>query len=720
MTMKHKKSMSKMHLSCVAAAAMLAACGGGGTGATLEQATAAKPNANANLNFKPAFVAGTVRVTEYDGVGDDLLTAGLGATGLGGAAPGFVDALAPTAAELRRLAIHTNYRALVDPTSNGGYGRLYGPNVTVDGTITANSGKIAGAEYIAYADDGSGRQNVTMMVQVPTSFDPKAPCIVSATSSGSRGVYGAIATAGEWGLKRGCAVAYTDKGTGLGVHDLQANTVNGIDGRRSGAAAAGTASNFSAALSDAARAAFNALTPNRFAVKHAHSQQNPEKDWGQHTLQAIEFAFYVLNERYSTATGTGLKVAQIRPHNTLVIASSVSNGAGAALAAAEQDEAGLIDGVAVSEPSIQLAPSSDLRIERGSLPVYTGGSRPLFDYFSYANLLQACAALAPDAAASPFLFLLSVAGATNRCNALAAAGLVSGGSTAERAADALLRLRAYGWEPDANLLHATHFLFASPAIAVTYANTYGRFSVADSRCGFSFGATDAAGLPVAAAPAAIATYFGVGNGVPPSAPLQLIYNDSVGGARKHDVAATLSPSTGLFDFAFDGANCLRQLWTGSSPDAARVHAGAAEVYRGANLRGKPAIVVHGRNDTLIPVNFSSRPYVLRNQLVEGAASQLRYIEVTNAQHFESFLTFAGYDSRFIPLHVYYNRALDAMWAHLKDGSALPGSQVVRTTPRGGTPGAAPAIQLANLPPIAATPSAADAITISGNTLRIPD
>ena len=34
-----------------------------------------------------------------------------------------------------------------------------------------------------------------------------------ATSSGSRGVYGAIST-GEWGLKKGCAVAYTDKGAG--------------------------------------------------------------------------------------------------------------------------------------------------------------------------------------------------------------------------------------------------------------------------------------------------------------------------------------------------------------------------------------------------------------------------------------------------------------------------------------------------------------------------
>ena len=41
----------------------------------------------------------------YDGTSNDLLTAGLGKTGLGSAVPpGFVDALNPTAEELRRLA----------------------------------------------------------------------------------------------------------------------------------------------------------------------------------------------------------------------------------------------------------------------------------------------------------------------------------------------------------------------------------------------------------------------------------------------------------------------------------------------------------------------------------------------------------------------------------------------------------------------------------------
>jgi hydroxybutyrate-dimer hydrolase len=144
--------------------------------------------------------------TFYDGVSNDLLTAGLGKTGLGSeTAPGFADPLHPTAEELRRSAIYNNYRALIDPTPGGGYGTLYGPNVKPDGTVTASEGLIPGDEYIAYEQDGHGR--VTMMVQVPGSFDPMNSCIVTAPSSGSRGVYGAIATAGEWGLKHGCAVA---------------------------------------------------------------------------------------------------------------------------------------------------------------------------------------------------------------------------------------------------------------------------------------------------------------------------------------------------------------------------------------------------------------------------------------------------------------------------------------------------------------------------------
>ena len=75
----------------------------------------------------------------------------------------------------------------------------------------------------------------------------------------------------------------------------------------------------------------------------------------------------------------------------------------------------------------------------------------------------------------------------------------------------------------------------------------------------------------------------------------------------------------------------------------------------------------------------------------------------------------------MPLHPYFNQAMDVMWAHLKSGSALPASQVVRTTPRGGTAGAAaaPAITAANVPPFAMAPLAADQIGFSGMSITVP-
>src|SRR5207244_12637861 len=137
-----------------------------------------------------------------------------------------------------------------------------GPNRRGSGKIRLVEGTRACDEALACAAVGSGSLNVTMMVQVPSTFDAGNPCIVTGTSSGSRGVYGAIATAGEWGLKHGCAVAYTDKGTGTGAHDLQNNTVDLIRGERADAATAGESANFTAPISEGERAAYKASPPN--------------------------------------------------------------------------------------------------------------------------------------------------------------------------------------------------------------------------------------------------------------------------------------------------------------------------------------------------------------------------------------------------------------------------------------------------------------------------
>ncbi len=693
----------------VLATAGLAACGGG------------------EVLEKPDWL-GEVRSAQLDGVSNDLLTAGLGASGLAAPfPPAYADPLAPTAVELRRTAIHTNYRALVDMTAAGGYGVFYGPNVRADGTVTADEGKIAGHEYIAFADDGSGRRNVGLMVQVPDSFNPDKPCIITATASGSRGIYGGIST-GEWGLKRGCAVAYTDKGTGAAPHDLQNDTVPLIDGTRTSASTAGKAAAFNAGLSASELAAFNAATPNRFAFKHAHSGQNPEKDWGQSTLRAIEMAFYVLNEQLGDTDRFGRKLVTFDPRNTLVIASSLSNGGGAALAAAEQDKKGLIDGVAVSEPAVEMPANPAVTVQRGGVTVPVVG-KPLVDFTTYANLYQACASLAPSVASGPYAaaFAAGFGGAAfpvapNRCAALKAQGLLTADTTAAQAEEALGRLLAYGWEADASLLHPSHAAFEiAPAVATTFANAYARAQVNENLCGFSYAATTASGAVTTLLPASLAGMFAVGNGVPPSSGVNLVNNNGLFGPARDFLSFN---SAGVPDWNLAGALCLRNLVTGSDANARRLQAGLDEARHNGNLRGKPAIIVHGRNDALLPVNHTSRPYVALNGRVEGGKSRLSYIEVTNAQHFDAFIglptILPGYDSRFVPLHVYLNRALDAMYAHLSQGAALPPSQVVRTVPRGGAPGAAPALTPANLPAFQAQPAAADRISVGKATVAVPD
>ncbi|HEX4884533.1 MAG TPA: 3-hydroxybutyrate oligomer hydrolase family protein [Casimicrobiaceae bacterium] len=691
-------------LVALGAAMLLGGCLGGDSG-------------EIDVNVLPAGVGSVTKAT-YDGGSDDLLTAGLGKTGLAAAsAPAPANATAPTAAELRRLAIFNNYRAILDISPKGGYGTLYGPNIDVNGADTLGEGKVAGVEYLAYLDDGTGRRNVTLMVQVPAGWDRDKPCIVTATSSGSRGVYGAIGSAGEWGLKRKCAVAYTDKGTGTGFHDLSGNTITLRNGVR---AAAGTSgSNFTAVLTDLA--GFVASFPNRLAVKHAHSQQNPEKDWGNDTLAAVRFAIWVLNEEKGDKNADGSARRPFNKDNTIVIASSVSNGGGAAIAAAEQDAEGLIDGVAVAEPTLELTAPPGITVRQGLAvqPV----ARPLFDYYTLGNLYMACAALSPRAANSPGIAaVLPVPSiATNRCTALKARGLLTKATVQEQAEESVETLLAAGYLPESIPLFATHFTSGYPPVVATFANAYGRFSVADNLCGLSFAGTDATGKPAALAAATLAQSFGTSNGVPPTAGVALINNASVGGPV--NTLVSVSPSTGVQDYNIDAAVCFRNLWIGGDANAQRVRTGVNETLRTGNLRGKPAIIVNGRADTQIPVNFNARPYYGFNKLVEGAQSRLSYIEVTNAQHFDAFIDsafFPGYDSSYVPLHYYFVKAMDLMYAHLTAGAPLPPSQVVRTTPRGGTPGSAPAISSANVPPISASPATADLITFTNSTVIVPD
>ncbi|CDG85865.1 3-hydroxybutyrate oligomer hydrolase family protein [Janthinobacterium agaricidamnosum] len=683
--MKHGKRIAGAGLLC----SLLAGCG--------------STHGPEHINQVPDYL-GPITRTDYDGTTNDLLTAGLGKTGLAGATPVYADPANPTASELRRNAIYSNYRAVLDIAANSGYGTLYGPNVDAKGNVGSGEGKIAGSEYLAYSDDGTGQRNVTLMVQVPNSFDPASPCIVTGTSSGSRGIYGAIGSSGEWGLKNHCAVVYADKGSGIGLYVFEDDSVNLQDGVRRDRVAAGKNANFAPQLGDAERAAFSASAPYRIAFKHAHSQQNPEKDWGRFTLQSIEFGFYVLNERYGALARDGSHhLRRFTASNTITIASSISNGGGSALRAAEQDSRGLISGIAVSEPQVQPDSQTAYTVRQGGAVVNLPG-KPLFDYATYAALYQPC-----------------IAGSAGRCSALVGKGLLSGADLAAQQANAAIKLKAYGWLADSDPLQAAH-AGTNILIAATYANAYGKFPVTDKVCGFSFAQTDTgSGVPIPFTQEQKASSFAAQSGIIGS----VVYENSVGGARAYTFG--ISPSTALADQSLDGFLCLRGLATGidavsggalaplQAEQSRRVRDGIRDAQASANLRGKPAIIVHGRADTLIPVNDASRAYLGLNAAAEGSASQLRYIEVTNANHFDSFTS--SLPTVIVPLHVYFNHALDAMYAHLKNSQPLPPSQVVRTVTRAD---ASTPITIANVPPIATAVAAGNAIVVTGTVVDVPN
>ncbi len=671
-------------------ALLLAACGGSDS------------NPAEAFKARPAFLLAEPSRIDYDGTNNGLLT---GKAGSLAALIGYQLPANPNAADLRTLAIQTSYTGLLDVTAAGGFGTYYGKV-----SVAANKG----SEYVAVSDDGTGTKNVTLIVTVPSHFDAAKPCIVAVPSSGSRPVYGELGTIGEWALNKGCAVALTDKGGGVGIHDLDRDQSYVIDGT---VAAAGTRKDltFNANLLGDDLAKFRAASPNRLALKHAHGKQNPEKDWGTYTLQSIKLALYVLNKQFPGA--------ELSPANTLVIASSISNGGAAALRAAEQDSEGLIRGVVAGEPQVNLPDNAGLVVKRGGAAVPMS-AKPLFDYTTVAGLYQACAT--QSAALAPTSAFVIATFAANRCAALAAKGLVTGATLAEQSADALARLRAYGWEADSDLLHDSHSGFEfTELVAHTYANAFARASVTENVCGYSVAGINASfQTPIAPVAAVFKTGWATGGGLGfLGGAFNIIADTSVGGPALYLLAA--SPSTGQADLFIDGATCLRRLATGAAVGnttlsaaeqalAARVKTGLSEVRVSGDLRGKPTVIVHGRSDALIPVNHNSRPYAALNKRAD-AASSLRYYEVTDANHFDALVGF--YPKTLVPLHVYTLRALDLMWAKLNNGTALPDSQVVRAKARAS---AGATLSDANVPAIAATPTAGDLIVLGSGTIDVPN
>lgn len=551
---------------------------------------------------------------------DDLLSAGLGLDGLKGKPPAFADPAAPTPQELRRRAIHTSWHGIADLGPLGGYGSVYGgvPNVP-------------GREYQAFAKIPGARSPYRVLAQVPDAFDTKARCLLVAPSSGSRGVYGAISLAGAWGLPRGCAVAYTDKGTGPGYYDLETQTGASLDGTR--------AHRGEAPLEFEADAKAPATG---VAVKHAHSGDNPEADWGRHVLQAAAFGLAMLDRAYPAQ-------APFTPANTRVIAVGVSNGAGAVLQAAGIDDAHLLTGVVALAPNVHVA----------------GRGRALYDYTTEAALYLPCALTDARFTAIPFARAQGAIAPAwlARCARLREAGLIVGADAAAQARSALDHLHANGWDDRVIETAASSTAFDLwRAVGATYASAYLRAPVGAMPCGFRFGAVDAKGASVAADAATRAAWWSDASGIPPGAGVALL---------------------GGFDASADptaaGLDCLRALWTGDSADAHRLRASVAATAAKIPRADLPILVAQGEDDGLLPLMFASAPYVAA---LEAAGRKPVYWRVPYAQHFDAFLAVPGFGDRHVPLMPYGYAALDRLWAHLAQGTPLPASRRIETRPRG--------------------------------------
>ncbi|MFS8064373.1 MAG: 3-hydroxybutyrate oligomer hydrolase family protein, partial [Luteimonas sp.] len=471
-----------------------------------------------------------------------------------------------------------------------------------------------------------------VLVQVPDGFDRSRRCVVVTASSGSRGIYGSIAVAGAWGLPKGCAVAYTDKGAGTDYFDLDTQTGSRVDG---------TMGAFDEGL------AFVPDTPvgaSGVAFKHAHSMDNPEADWGRHVKQAAVFALDALNEALPD-------VAPFTFDNTRVIAVGISNGGGAVLRAAELD-GDWLDAVVAGEPN-----------------VYVEGGRPLYDFTTEAALLMPCALLhLPQASlAQPPMRAQVEPLWTQRCASLRAAGLVDGDDVAAQAKNAYDKLRANGWSDAALRSGAASVGFDLwRAVAVTYASAYGRYGIGEHPCGYGFSAQGSDFISARAATVAErAAWWSDAAGIPPG--------NGVG-----IVDGRLSAP----DFTWPGLQCLRALWDGQGADADRVRAGIAETRAALPRAGLPVIVLHGLDDGLVPPAFSSAPYVA---MAQAAGRDVRYWQIRNAEHFDAFLGFPDYAARFVPMLPYVYAALDRVDAVLDGRAALPADAVIDTTPRGGSP-----------------------------------
>ncbi len=544
-----------------------------------------------------------VRVTEHRDE-DDLVSAGLGLEGLTGPTPELADPESPTSSELRRLAIYENWRGIGPLSPAAGLGGLLD-----------SLPHVPGREFHAFLTLPNANQPFRVAVQVPDDFNTDSPCLVVTAASGSRGIYGAISVAAPWALPRGCAVAHTDKAAGTDIFDFSDGSGTDLAGRRIPAADGETGLDFGPI--DEPR--------DTVGMRHAHSGDHPEADWGGHVLAAAAFGLDILSVALDAEYGAD---------NTRVVATAVSNGGNAVLRAAEADEEGLLDAVVSIMPNIT--------------PL---GQPPLYDYATLAALYQPC--LLADAEFTTGIPLgmpqLAEAGQL-RCESLARAGMIE---QAEPAAARDILKEAGFDEPALSQAAVNVALDLWRSVVVTYASSYLQRGPFDMPCGYSL---EAGGATTAQRQA----WWGSHSGIAPGEGIEIVDSMAEGD-----------------DPAFPGLACLRELVTGSEPDASLLQAALRSAQATAFLPEIPVLVVHGRDDGLIPVEFSSRPYV---NMARNHGADIAYWEIDRVQHFDALLAAPGVAGQYAPILPYGWAGLDHVMAVLDGEEALGEDRNISPTP----------------------------------------
>ncbi|MCK7594188.1 D-(-)-3-hydroxybutyrate oligomer hydrolase [Pseudomarimonas salicorniae] len=519
---------------------------------------------------------------------DDLLSGGLGLAGL--QVPIEPPAGPLDRAARRRRALHANWQ---------GIAFLAAPD---PGLVEALSQPIPGQELHAYLrpPDAPGHR---VMLQVPEHFDPANPRLLVTASSGSRGVYGAVALASAWALPRGWAVVHTDKGCGTDWFD----------------AASGCGPDLLGEMTDDPsrqlfRPSLDDVAPDSVLIAHAHSGGNPEAHWGEYVRQAMRFGWAALDALHPGNTPS-------RSQRRRCVALGLSNGGAAVLRAIEQPEG--FDGAVVLAPNV----------------LARHGGRGFLDYAAEAALWLPLALQVREleervAEVRPFapVPLEQYAEASR-------AALHALGWTGVTPHGAWRHLRRRGW-PEAALgsaLLSTMFDFWYAA-GHTYTAALASAAPSDTPMRSHYAALDAAGQPRPSSEAERELWWSDGSGIVPGA------------------------GVGIVDPAPRAEQLVRlhRMLHGSGRDQ-RIMRGMAATRCAAPGGPLPVQLIHGQRDGLIPPAFSSLPYA---RMARRAGARLAASYPANAPHFDAYLALPGYNRGLSPLLPHAGEALDALLSQL--------------------------------------------------------